>query len=198
MEKPYLVGTRFGRLTVIARTENKAKKWSRWVCQCDCGKTCIATGSMLQQGKKKSCNCLRSEKCRERALNNNPSIALVGDEGSMNKLYAVYKWQAKKRAFTFELTAAMFRELTSKPCVYCGKEPAQRYAPAKSNAPYIYNGIDRIDNKLGYTIDNCASCCGTCNDMKRIRTVEDFLAACSRVTNFQNSKKLAEMSNSDS
>jgi hypothetical protein len=41
--------------------------------------------------------------------------------------------------------------------------------------PLYYNGIDRIDSNLGYEINNCIPCCGTCNYMKNTMTPKDFL-----------------------
>lgn len=193
--KTNLVGERFGRLVVIAKTASY--KGMRWVCQCDCGKTCVTTGSSLRCGKKKSCNCLRSETCRERAKINSYNKTFKGDEGSFNQLYAVYKWAAAKREFSFELTKEKFRELTSGDCTYCGVSPKQVYVPAKSKIPYVYNGVDRKVNSVGYTVENCVSCCGVCNDMKRTRSVEDFLAACRAVITHTNYKKSAEMTDSD-
>ncbi len=31
---------------------------------------------------------------------------------------------------------------------------------------YIYSGVDRVDSTKGYTVDNCESCCKTCNVAK--------------------------------
>ena len=39
----------------------------------------------------------------------------------------------------------------SKPCFYCGfVDP-------------LCNGLDRIDNSLGHTVENCVTCCSLCN-----------------------------------
>jgi len=39
---------------------------------------------------------------------------------------------------------------------------------------YIYNGIDRVDNSLGYVKENCKSCCFRCNKIKRDMSLEEF------------------------
>lgn len=31
---------------------------------------------------------------------------------------------------------------------------------------FKYNGVDRVDNSIGYTDDNCVSCCKICNNSK--------------------------------
>ena len=48
-----LTGQRFGRLTVLERTELK------WLCKCDCGNKKIVAGGHLVSGDTKSCGCLR-------------------------------------------------------------------------------------------------------------------------------------------
>lgn len=57
------LGLRFERLVVVERLPNKSKTDtnSRWLCQCDCGRTAAAYGQDLKRGKMKSCGCLQAE-----------------------------------------------------------------------------------------------------------------------------------------
>lgn len=63
--KPYvgksqkdLSGMRFGRLTVLNKTEYKAKDGCViWRCLCDCGKIANVSAHLLISGRKKSCGC---------------------------------------------------------------------------------------------------------------------------------------------
>ena len=88
--------------------------------------------------------------------------------------------KAKNRNLKFELSKDQFKKLTKLPCYYCGKEPKQEILKADKGNPgngkYIYNGIDRIDNKKGYTIDNCVSCCKNCNNGKKDMGKEEFFS----------------------
>lgn len=59
-------GHRFGRLTAIDRTGNKAGDKYLWRCQCDCGNTSIVSLSNLTKGITRSCGCLRKEMAHER------------------------------------------------------------------------------------------------------------------------------------
>lgn len=62
MSKPLnLLGMRFGRLTVIERTENNQRGQSCWKCHCDCGNETVVVASDLKKGHTKSCGCSRSE-----------------------------------------------------------------------------------------------------------------------------------------
>lgn len=37
------------------------------------------------------------------------------------------------------------------------------------------NGIDRVDNNKGYTLNNCVPCCKTCNQAKHRLSQEYFI-----------------------
>lgn len=55
-----LTGQRFGKLTVISfdRYENHT---SYWLCQCDCGGQKVVARMYLQNGRTKSCGCIRGK-----------------------------------------------------------------------------------------------------------------------------------------
>ena len=81
-------------------------------------------------------------------------------------MYGRYKHSAKKRNISFELTFEEFINLTQQNCYYCKHFPNQIVKQRGAFGEYVYNGIDRLDNTKGYTLDNCVSCCKTCNIMK--------------------------------
>lgn len=56
----YIIGQKFGRLTVIEIASKSAKN-TTYLCKCDCGKTIKVLRFNLINGKTKSCGCLRSE-----------------------------------------------------------------------------------------------------------------------------------------
>ena len=111
-------------------------------------------------------------------------------EASFNVLYADYKSRASKLGVTFDLTKEQFRALTSQNCQYCGVEPKQIRNHGKKvyNGHYLHNGIDRVDNDRGYTIDNAVACCGICNKAKRDLSLKDFEEWIQRLVAFQVSK----------
>ena len=56
-------GSRFGRLRVMRRNpKNAYHAGATWICQCDCGNTCVAAGIALRQGMVKSCGCAWRER----------------------------------------------------------------------------------------------------------------------------------------
>lgn len=73
---------------------------------------------------------------------------------------------ADKRKIEFKLTDDEFYRIVSNNCYLCGKP----------NSDLHINGIDRIDSKLGYTRDNCKSCCSTCNYIKNSYNLKELLS----------------------
>lgn len=71
-----------------------------------------------------------------------------------------------------------FIGLTTQECYLCGAPPSQAYRHDKNPAhsePFYYNGIDRVDNSMGYVSGNLYACCKTCNYAKGQLTLEQFL-----------------------
>lgn len=52
-------GERFGRLTVIKKTDERISNRIVWLCKCDCGNEVKATSSHLLSGHTTSCGCAR-------------------------------------------------------------------------------------------------------------------------------------------
>ena len=158
-----IVGKKFNRLTVLEYLEN-----SKWLCRCDCGNFSYVTTHRLKSGNTKSCGCLRIE-----LLSKEPGVA------AFNKLYQTYKLQARRRDYKFDLTKEQFHTISSQDCHYCGKLPSQ--VTSSPVGDYIYNGLDRKDNLLGYTLDNCLPCCADCNRAKLELSYEEFLTLVERI-----------------
>jgi hypothetical protein len=192
--KTNMVGKRFGKLVIVASTESE-KNRARWVCQCDCGNKCVATGKTLREGKKQSCGCIKREQSKELVKILHKNNELSYGEGSCNHLYSVYKWNAAKRKLEYSITIDDFKKLTSSNCYYCGEVPQYAHDGITCSTPYVYNGIDRVDNAIGYTLENCVTCCRICNWMKRTQSQSDFVHKCAKITEHMNHKKLAETSN---
>ena len=181
--KKSLVGERFGRLVILSCLSEVGEKHPKWDALCDCGKHKVVTTTNLARGKTKSCGCLRQEVSKERLSKTH--IGKKSDYGvaSLNVLLGRYRGGALKRGLTFELSLSQFAWLTKQPCYYCGALPRQILYMKKLNGTYIYNGVDRMNNTLGYSIDNVVPCCGECN---RIKLNIDHDAFLSKVTKIYN------------
>ncbi len=168
------IGTKFGRLTVVGEPY-KVKHWHCVMCQCECGQIKGIMESSLRNGDTKSCGCLQ----REFSATLNPAIPNGGS--ARNTLYKNYQASAYRKKLQFELSKYEFWELTVQLCHYCGKEPIQKINNKYSGGAYIYNGIDRKNNKLGYTKDNCVPCCKNCNTLKRDMSYQGFIDCLTRI-----------------
>jgi hypothetical protein len=56
-----LTGQKFGRLTVIGRTDKKKNNDILWHCKCDCGQEVDVRGFFLRSGQTKSCGCYKHD-----------------------------------------------------------------------------------------------------------------------------------------
>lgn len=77
------------------------------------------------------------------------------------------KYSARTRGYEFALSDSEAKALVGGACHYCGHEPEDRL-----------NGIDRVDNSLGYTTDNCVSACAACNNAKGCLDAVTFWQRC--------------------
>ncbi len=165
------IGNRYGKLVVLGLSAIKAGNHLRWVCECDCGSFSRPKGSGLRNGNSTSCGC---------KLGHNRTLPY--GKASFNALYKRYKTRAKKRGVSFLITKQDFKALTKKDCSYCGEPPAKTFFPRRNNGGYVYNGIDRVDNTLGYEKDNIAPCCHECNMAKGTMTCNEFLTMAERIS----------------
>jgi hypothetical protein len=162
-----LSGQTFGSWEVISfnRLQNSRAYFN---CRCVCGTERAVHGGSLKKGTSKSCGC---------------SIRKPPGESSRNNIYRAYRRGAARRSLRFDLTIEQFSELTNTECHYCGAPPAQTNKNLERYmAPYVYNGIDRVDSAAGYIMSNCVPCCGPCNMMKRNNDYDDFIARCAAIT----------------
>jgi len=110
-------------------------------------------------------------------------MRILSEDAAFYHLFHLYKYQAKGRDLVFSLTQDQFKILTQGKCFYCGIAPI--HVHKHRNRIYLYNGVDRLDNTMGYVIENCVSCCPTHNRMKFQMSPEQFIEACRSVANFQ-------------
>lgn len=173
-----LIGHKYGLLTVVSFNGKSLHKNGRyyyeWNCSCECGSGIIkvACTANLRSGLTSSCGCLRIIKNKKFGQRRRESADFTGLPAFMD-LYNKYRLRAERMKFTFDLNEDTFRKLTKSNCYFCNVEPKQKNQSERA-VPYIYNGIDRLDNNLGYTTFNSVPCCGICNKAKRDLSVPDF------------------------
>ena len=79
-----------------------------------------------------------------------------------------YSYSSDSRGVGFSLSRDQFVSFWQKPCHYCG-------------GVITTIGLDRVDNAVGYTMDNVVSCCEVCNVIKNTIPVDAWLAHLRRI-----------------
>lgn len=92
------------------------------------------------------------------------------------KRYDHYKHNAKIRKLCFDLSIDEFKDITSKPCIYCGE-----FSVYFNNIGI--NGIDRTNSSIGYTLKNVVPCCEMCNRMKLDYDVNQWMDRIIKIAN---------------
>jgi|WetSurSiteA1Bulk_404760.scaffolds.fasta_scaffold00264_16 hypothetical protein len=169
-----LIGKKFGRLLIIKREENDSFGAARFLCKCDCGNEKIIRSHDLINGKTISCGCYHKK-----------IISLENGKASLNQVYDRYKRSSKTKNIIFSLSKDEFFEITQKNCFYCGSEPSNIQKNNWKTGDFIYNGIDRIDNRKGYIDDNVVTCCWKCNQAKSKMNIDEFYEWSDRIYKYR-------------
>lgn len=74
--------------------------------------------------------------------------------------------RAKRRKKSFCITREELSFFLSQPCFYCGDQS---------------NGLDRIDNSLGYFIENCKASCTACNCSKHEKSEMELISRSTKI-----------------
>lgn len=177
LKYPVKVGNIFGVYKVVEEIKIPTAKCfiTKWKCiNINTGQEYISRGSYLYKLKDR----VDSKFDKEHQL------------GLRNWLYRYSQKNAKSRGHSYNLSFEEFNSIISKSCHYCGEPPKMvskeilKHRGDTHQPPIAYNGIDRINPKIGYQMDNCVPCCPTCNYMKHTLQKEDFLKQVEKVYNF--------------
>lgn len=87
-----------------------------------------------------------------------------GKRGKIKKTFA--QWKSSTRHDVL-ITEDQYYNIINQQCSYCGLEESR--------------GVDRMDNAVAYTLENCTPCCGVCNQLKWTNTVEFFHSQVERI-----------------
>lgn len=179
-------GQRFGKLVAIS-IAGRTKRGSRWLCRCDCGNEARCLITNLRRGVSKSCGCLSmggaiSARFKAATASRTLGMALPAGEGALRSIFGNYRRAAAERGIEWALTLEQFRTMTRSHCSYCGCPPASiGRASRRGRGDCLYNGVDRVNNDLGYSADNTTPCCKQCNTAKMTMSLDDFMGWVSRV-----------------
>lgn len=79
-----------------------------------------------------------------------------------------HKHSASLRGIEFNITFDEFCSFSGSSCYYCGEM-------------LDCIRLDRVDNNIGYSIENVVPCCKTCNYMKKAQSKADFIGRCKMI-----------------
>lgn len=183
------IGEKFAKLTLISeceRTKDRDEN-GKYIpftgrFRCDCGQEKIYPLSYVKSGCTKSCGCLIAENCR-RMSKAHWGRHVQSQETKYKFLWRQLTNNARIRKVEVGITKEHFIELTKQECFYCGRPPRIDHKPKNAYKEVrtskricvAYNGIDRIDPLVGYTVENSVACCGQCNSAKLNWSLEEFV-----------------------
>lgn len=168
--KQDLAGKTFGFLTVIGDDGRNKHMNVNWLCQCECGKTTLATTTAIKSGKKISCGC-RQYRSGKDTYNWTGYGEIPG-----SYLYQIRNG-ATVRGLLFEVTGeylwALFLEQDRK-CLLSGV--------SIEFGKNITASLDRSDNTKGYTKANVQWVHKHINLMKNHFPLDYFISMCKLVS----------------
>lgn len=174
-------GERYGRLVVVEHAGKDKRGKHLWRCKCDCGNEKVVVADNLSSGKSNSCGCLKTEFLKRRG--NQFGLFENREEAILKVQYSHLKRRHSKFSGEIMSFESFYKKVKQK-CHYCGLEFSKELQDRKneckkdglfSDTVVKCNGIDRIDNSIGYTDDNTVSCCKYCNTAKSTMSKDEFM-----------------------
>lgn len=149
--------------TILSFVGRKNKR-NVYFCRCECGteKEANSNGSKMMS---KCCGCKRVPNWKKGRKS--PASEINIYSGIVYR----YKTDAADRGLAFDLSDEQTIDLLTKPCFYCDKDKTGKHKYGNWGI-VEYTGIDRVNNLIGYNLENCVSCCKTCNILKKSITPE--------------------------
>jgi 5-methylcytosine-specific restriction endonuclease McrA len=124
-------------------------------------------GRLTVVGSTQSCGCLQRENTsRANRKYRNPAV---------RKLLGSYIRSAQVRGHEYSISEDVAEKIFLGNCFYCGVKPSRIATEYRGRYSITYNGMDRVDNDIGYVESNLVSCCKDCNYAKNTMTQKAFV-----------------------
>ena len=145
-----LTGQRFGRLTVVERSEDHVSpcghRQTKWLCKCDCGNSVYVSGSNLKASHVQSCGCLVRDIAKSSHMTHG---------ARRTRLYNIWRGMKKRCR---NANDPFFADYGGRGISICNEWEHNFqlfYDWAMANGYKENLTIDRIDNEKGYCPENC-------------------------------------------
>jgi hypothetical protein len=181
------VGHRFGKLIVVATTNQRIRRHIAVLCKCDCGGEGTFDLSQMKAGRINSCGCLKKEASLNHIRNAHETMFICGKWTKDPRIGTALTIYRSNHYTDGNMSFDNFLLLSQQDCFYCGIKPFRtsnrynypsRYDVYKidrvRDGYFTYNGVDRIDSSQPHNMDNVVPCCYPCNIAKLQSTQENF------------------------
>ena len=161
-----ITNERYGNIVAVSFTGKRHGKQHSavWLWECDCG---------IKFERPLSVVLNYNRRYVERCSTCKASPGYAGpDKAGRNQVVSRYKHAAYKRGLEFCLSVEHLNTLFESDCHYCDAPPEN--LKEYPSGDFVYQGIDRIDNKLNYVSSNVVPCCAKCNSAKRDMDYGEF------------------------
>ena len=152
-----LTGQKFGKLTVITRDESR-KGRAYWICKCECGNTTVVPSCDLRSGHTQSCGCkwFESHNAKHKMKH--------------TRIYSIWCGMRKR---CYDPKDKVYQRYGAEGITVCHEwnNFLTFYQWSIENGYTDELTIDRIDNKKGYSPDNCRWSTHTEQNRNRCNTV---------------------------
>ena len=150
-----LTGQRFGRLSVIASagvvlTGKTNKKFSLWLCRCECGNETKVRGIKLRSGHTSSCGCLSRERASTSKLRH-------GENSRRHGMTAEYRCWAAVKTRCMNPKASGYDQYGGRGIQVCDRwKTFENFLADMGRKPSPEHSIDRYpDGDGNYEPGNC-------------------------------------------
>jgi len=141
-----VLGQRFGRYLVIAKSDKRTKAMKQMVlCKCDCGTEREVVVGNLRSGLTTSCGCWKNEKTGNRRRKHG---------FSKTTMYYRYKQMINR---CYIPTHKEYKNYGGRGIKVCDRwlKSVENYIEDMGFPPFDTASVDRIDNDGGYFKENC-------------------------------------------
>lgn len=145
-----MVGTTWGRLTVVSRVGVTDNGKATWLCRCACGEERVVAGKWLRSGNTRSCGCLQREKASARAKK---GIAVTHGRSKTPEFCAWGDMVERCRC----PTNRAYKHYGGRGITVCDRwlESFENFYADMGDRPSNKHSLDRINNDGPYSPENC-------------------------------------------